>query len=177
MAPGFILLTRSASEIGRFFLTADLSEFVLVGLFIYLLGLIVPFVALLWVMTLKLFLGGDRYSNNVSPGVYPKWSRMHLRIWCVGRMEQMVLLTMRATYRSAPLMAFVLRQLGAKVVPTFSVRTMFASDRGLALHRRRCRDPDRRLHSIDALDGVRPASRARSHRDRMQNRNASSGRP
>ena len=36
-------------------------------------------------------MGGDIYSNNVTPGVYPKWSKMHLRVWCIGRMESLVL--------------------------------------------------------------------------------------
>jgi non-ribosomal peptide synthetase-like protein len=40
---------------------------------------------------------------------------VHLRIWCIGRLQNTVLLTLRLAYRSAPLMAFVLRQLGAKV--------------------------------------------------------------
>ena len=40
---------------------------------------------------------------------------MHLRIWCIGRLESMVLSPLGAMYRSAPLMAFVLRQLGATV--------------------------------------------------------------
>ena len=66
-------------------------------------------------MMIKFFMGGDIYKNNVTPGVYPKWSRMHLRIWCIGRLENMVLLPLRAMYRSAPLMAFALRQLGATV--------------------------------------------------------------
>jgi non-ribosomal peptide synthetase-like protein len=66
-------------------------------------------------MTIKLFMGGDVYRNNVMPGVYPKWSKMHLRIWCIGRLEQMVLRPLATMYRSAPLMAFALRQLGATV--------------------------------------------------------------
>ncbi len=74
-----------------------------------------PFAALLWAMMIKLLIGGDIYRNDVTPGVYPKWSRMHLRVWCIGRLESMVLLPLGATYRSAPLMAFVLRQLGATV--------------------------------------------------------------
>jgi hypothetical protein len=64
-------------------------------------------------MIIKFFTGGGIYSNNVSPGIYPKWSKMHLRIWCIGRLENTVLLTLRVMYRSAPLMAFVFRQLGA----------------------------------------------------------------
>ena len=60
-------------------------------------------------------MGGGVYKNNVTPGVYPKWSRMHLRVWCIGRLETTVLATLGAMYRSAPLMAFVLRQLGANI--------------------------------------------------------------
>jgi non-ribosomal peptide synthetase-like protein len=66
-------------------------------------------------MSIKFFMAGSIYRNNVTAGVYPKWSRMHLRIWCSGRMQQLVLLPLGAMYRSAPLMAFVLRQLGARV--------------------------------------------------------------
>ena len=74
-----------------------------------------PFVSLPWVMVVKFFLGGHIYMNNVTPGVYPKWSKMHLRIWCIGRLENMVLVPLAAMYRSAPLRAFALRQLGATV--------------------------------------------------------------
>ena len=111
-------------EVGTFFTTASLWAFIVAGCFLYLLALVAPFAALLWVMLIKLFMGGDIYKNNVTPGVYPKWSRMHLRIWCIGRLESMVLLPLGAMYRSAPLMAFVLRQLGANVGATFSARTM-----------------------------------------------------
>ncbi len=102
-------------DVGAFFTTASLWAFIIAGLLLYLLGLVTPFASLLWVMTIKFFMGGGVYNNNVSPGVYPKWSRMHLRIWCIGRLENMVLLTLRTVYRSAPLMAFVMRQLGASV--------------------------------------------------------------
>jgi hypothetical protein len=88
---------------------------VIAGLLAYLLGLITPFAALLWVMLLKLVLGGDIYKNNVRPGVYPKWSRMHLRVWRIERMESTVLRALAAMYRSAPLTSFILRQLGATV--------------------------------------------------------------
>jgi non-ribosomal peptide synthetase-like protein len=102
-------------EVGTFFTTASLAGFVTAGLLLYLVSLVTPFLTLLWVMMLKLFIGGNCYKNNVTAGVYPKWSRMHLRIWCIGRLESLVLLTLAAMYRSAPLMAFVLRQLGARV--------------------------------------------------------------
>ena len=66
-------------------------------------------------MLVKRLMGGHAYRNNVTPGVYPKWSRMHLRLWCIARMETMVLGSLGAMYRSAPLLAFALRQLGATV--------------------------------------------------------------
>ena len=102
-------------EVGEFFATGSFWAFIVVALFLYLLSLAVPFASLLWVMTIKFCLGGDIYKNDVTPGVYPQWSRMHLRIWCIGRLESLVLLPLGAMYRSAPLMAFVLRQLGATV--------------------------------------------------------------
>ena len=105
----------SAVEIGTFFATASIWTFIVAGIGLYLLSLLLPFASLLWVMGIKFFMGGDIYRNNVTPGVYPKWSKMHLRVWCIGRMESLVLLPLRAIYRSAPLMAFVLRQLGATV--------------------------------------------------------------
>ena len=102
-------------EFGTIFTTASLWAFIIDGFFLYLLALVTPFASLLWVMTIKFFMGGDIYKDNVTPGVYPKWSKMHLRVWCIGRLESMVLLPLRAMYRSAPLMAFTLRQLGATV--------------------------------------------------------------
>ena len=101
-------------QVATFFTTAKLSEFIIVDIALYLLGLIVPFACLLWVMLIKIVMGGGIYRNNVAPGVYPKWSKMHLRIWCIGCMERIALRSM-AMYRSAPLMAFALRQLGATV--------------------------------------------------------------
>jgi non-ribosomal peptide synthetase-like protein len=102
-------------EVGELFTTASLWEFILVGLILYMLGLIVPFATLLWVMLIKFFMSGDFYKNNVTPGVYPKWSRMHLRIWYIGRLENLVLRSLGTMYRSPALMTFVLRQLGATV--------------------------------------------------------------
>jgi non-ribosomal peptide synthetase-like protein len=103
------------AEIGEFFMTATLWGFIAVGFAMYLVALVIPFAGLLWVMVIKLFMGGHLYKNNVSPGVYPKWSRMHLRVWCIGRMENSVILPLGALFRSAPLMAYVLRRLGATV--------------------------------------------------------------
>lgn len=103
------------ADVGTFFITSSLWEFIIAGFVLYLLLLVLPFASLLWVMMIKSFMGGDIYQNNVTPGVYPKWSKMHLRIWCIGRLENIVLRSLGAAYRSAPLMAFVLRQLGATV--------------------------------------------------------------
>ncbi len=103
------------AEIGEFFMTASLPGFIGVGSVMFLGALAIPFAGLLWVMVIKLFMGGHVYRNNVTPGVYPKWSRMHLRVWCIGRLEQFVILPLGAMFRSAPLMAYVLRRLGATV--------------------------------------------------------------
>ena len=111
---GFLGLIAFA-EIGEFFMTAYLWEFIGVGFLMYLFALVLPFASLLWVMVIKLFMGGDIYRNNVTPGVYPKWSRMHLRTWCIGRLQVTVLRPLGAMFRSAPLMAYALRRLGATV--------------------------------------------------------------
>ncbi|MGA7162354.1 MAG: phosphopantetheine-binding protein, partial [Pseudolabrys sp.] len=102
-------------DVEAFFTTSSLPEFVGAAFALYFVGLVMPFASLFWVMTIKLILGGDVYRNNVTPGIYPKWSKTHLRIWCIGRLEQMVLQPLATMYRSAPLMAFALRQLGATV--------------------------------------------------------------
>ncbi len=111
---GFLMFIAFA-EIGEFFMTAGLGEFIGVGFLTYLFALVLPFASLLWVMVIKLFMGGHLYKNNVTPGVYPKWSRMHLRVWCIGRLERSVILPLGAMFRSAPLMAYALRRLGATV--------------------------------------------------------------
>ena len=102
-------------DVEAYFATGGLWAFIGASFFLYLVGLVAPFVSLLWITMIKFFLGGDIYKNNVTPGVYPKWSKMHLRIWCIGRLENMVLVPLAAMYRSAPLRAFALRQLGATV--------------------------------------------------------------
>ena len=103
------------AETGQFFMTAHLWEFILVGFLMYSSALVFPLASLLWVLVIKLFMGGGIYGNKVTPGVYPKWSRMHLRIWCIERLEQSVIRPMRTVLRSAPLIAWVLRRLGATV--------------------------------------------------------------
>jgi non-ribosomal peptide synthetase-like protein len=116
-SPAFVTLLAvvGSIEFGTLFASASPWAFIIDGLFLYLLALVTPFASLLWVMVIKLVMGGDIYKTNVIPGAYPKWSKMHLRIWCIGKLERMVLLPLGALYRSAPLMAFALRQLGATV--------------------------------------------------------------
>lgn len=116
-APGLIafLILIGFADIGHFFTTASIWSFIIVGTALYLLVLVVPFAELVWAMFVKLLFGGHIYKNNVQPGVYPKWSRMHLRIWCIDRLQRIVLTHLATMYRSAPLTAFALRQLGAKV--------------------------------------------------------------
>ncbi|MEH6570109.1 MAG: hypothetical protein V7709_13605, partial [Halioglobus sp.] len=111
---GFLGLIAFA-EIGEFFMTAHILEFIGVGLVMYLVALVLPFASLLWVMVIKLLMGGHLYKNKVTPGIYPKWSRMHLRVWCIGRLENSVLGPLGTVFRSAPLLAYVLRRLGAQV--------------------------------------------------------------
>src|SRR6516164_8486560 len=104
-SPGLLasLDVLNSVEIGTFFATGSIWTFIVAGIGLYLLSLLLPFACLLWVMGIKFLLGGDAYRNNVAPGVYPKWSKMHLRVWCIGRMERLVLLPLRAIYCSAPL--------------------------------------------------------------------------
>jgi len=116
-SPGLVavLTVLGFADVERFFVAPYFWELMILSSLGYLLALITPFASLLWVMMIKSFIGGDANKNNVTPGVYPKWSRMHLRIWCIGRMETMVLTLLHTMYRSAPLTAFVLRQMGATV--------------------------------------------------------------
>ncbi|MGD8589226.1 MAG: hypothetical protein PVG22_10390, partial [Chromatiales bacterium] len=77
--------------------------------------LCLPFVNLIWVMLLKFVTGGHPREYHIAPGIYPKWSRMHLRLWFVGRLQTLVLSPTRVLFRSAPVTRFVLRGLGARI--------------------------------------------------------------
>ncbi|HEY5401970.1 MAG TPA: AMP-binding protein, partial [Pyrinomonadaceae bacterium] len=120
-SPGLVavLTALGFADVERFFVAPYFWELMTLSVLGYLFALVTPFLGLLWVMMIKSFIGGDSYKNNVTPGVYPKWSRMHLRIWCIGRLENMAVVLMATMYRSAPLTTFVLRQLGAKVGDNF----------------------------------------------------------
>jgi len=116
-SPGLaaILILFSVAEDATPFRTASVREYIAVSFFLYLLVLVVPFINLLWVVTIKLLLSGSVYRNKVTPGIYPKWSKMHLRIWFSGQMQKFSLVPLDTVYRSAPLRAFALKRLGASV--------------------------------------------------------------
>jgi non-ribosomal peptide synthetase-like protein len=111
---GFLGLVATV-QIGELFLGAHLRGFVLAGVLLYPLALLLPLANALWVTVIKLFLGGGIHGSSVGPGVYPKWSRVHLRTWCVEQMARSVLWPLGTMVRSAPLMAWALRRLGATV--------------------------------------------------------------
>ena len=85
------------------------------ALLAYALALLLPFANLLWARVIKLFLLGNGRRSSVKPGVYPKWSRVHLRVWCSERLAHSVLSPLGTVIRSAPLLAWALRRLGATV--------------------------------------------------------------
>jgi non-ribosomal peptide synthetase-like protein len=162
-------------EIGTFFSTASLGAFIGVDAILYLLGLAAPFAGLLWVMLIKVFMSGDIYANKVTPGLYPKWSKMHLRIWCIGRLEGLVLLPLRLMYRSAPLEAFALRQLGATVgrnlqcahdadlsgpLDLLSIGDDVAVQTGAYIHATRWSDGQLRIGPVRLEDGCKIGMRA-----------------
>jgi len=111
---GFLAVV-AFGKVGTFFVSAELWEFVAVGFLLYIVGLTLPFANLLWALAIKWCLVGTTFRREAAFGAYPKWSRMHLRIWCVGRLQGAVLGPLDAMFRSPPLMAFALRQLGATV--------------------------------------------------------------
>ncbi len=102
------------SEIGEFFVTADLVDFSVLGLVMYALAWALPFANLLWVKICRLLLF-NLHSRKLQPGVYPKWSRMHLRTWCIRRLELFVIRPLTTVIRSTRIFAWTLRRLGATV--------------------------------------------------------------
>lgn len=115
--PGILGLAGvvAAAEIGEFFVTAHLGQFIVVGILMYLIALVLPFASLLWVIVIKFLLRKQLHRKKLKPGIYPRWSRMHLRVWCIRRLEMSVIRPLAAMLRSARLLAWVLRRLGATV--------------------------------------------------------------
>jgi hypothetical protein len=157
---GFVALV-AAAEIGEFFMTASLLEFIGIGFLTFLVALAIPFATLLWVMVIKLFMGGHFYRNRVTPGVYPKWSRMHLRVWCIGRLENSVILPLGAMFRSAPLMAYVLRRLGASIGENLlSAGDDVAIQTGAYIHTSRWSGQELHIGPIQLEDGCKIGMRS-----------------
>ncbi len=109
---GFLAVV-AFGEVGAFFLSAGLLEFIFVGLLLYIGGLTLPFATLLWAVMIKWCFIGNAFTRPTTPGSYPKWSLMHLRIWIAERLQLAVLSPLGAMFRSPPLTAFALRRLGA----------------------------------------------------------------
>ncbi len=111
---GFLAVV-SYGEIGSFFLTTGYWGFIVVGFLLYTVALAWPFVTLLWVMTIQTCLNATGLRDTPTPGTYPKWSRVHLRVWGAGRLQDAVLRPLFAVFRSPRLTAFVRRWLGARI--------------------------------------------------------------
>ncbi len=138
-----------------------------------LLGLILPFASLLWVMVIKLFMGGDIYKNNVTPGVYPKWSRMHLRLWCIAQLESIVhALAHDVSQRAAHGLRVAAARRDRRQQSSVRQGCLPVRPAGLDVHRGRCRHPDRGLHPTGEIGGAIPARRPHPPRERLQDRDA-----
>jgi non-ribosomal peptide synthetase-like protein len=92
---------------------AGLLNFLAAGAAVAMAAVLLPFAALVWVGVLGLLMG--RRWTEAATGVYPKWSWMHLRVWWLGRRQQLVLQPLSTSLRWPMVMATVLRRLGARV--------------------------------------------------------------
>ena len=72
-SPGLvaILTLFSVAEDATPFTTASVREYIVVSFFLYLLVLVVPFINLLWVITIKLLLEWQRLPKQSNPGHLP----------------------------------------------------------------------------------------------------------
>ena len=111
---GLVTFTAFAN-IQEFVLTASPVGFLFAGGILYLGSLCAPFAHLAWCMCVRRAWTGF----VLTPGIYPKWSQMHLRVWCVGRLQASVLRPLSAQPRSSRLMGWALRGLGAQIGSEF----------------------------------------------------------
>ena len=102
-------------EVGTFFTTASLWEFIIDGFFLYLLGLVVPFASLLWVMIDKVLHGWRHLQERCDAGCVPQVEQNASADLVHRTAGEHGAPPAAPMYRSAPLMAFALRQLGATV--------------------------------------------------------------
>jgi non-ribosomal peptide synthetase-like protein len=96
-------------------LHGSLVQFLAAAVVVFFLWLAVPFFNLAWVLTLRRLSHWLVGNSTIEPGVYPKWSRMHFRVWWHEKLQSSVLRPMRTWLRSNVIYAWVLRQLGARV--------------------------------------------------------------
>ena len=91
---------------------AGLLGFLAGGVAVAALAWLLPFAALAWVRVLAAVMGSPW--REAAAGTYPKWSWMHLRVWWLGRRQQLVLQPLSTSFRWPLLMGCVLRRLGAQ---------------------------------------------------------------
>jgi len=96
-------------------LSGSLAQFLAAAVVVFFLWLAVPFFNLAWVITLRGLSHWLVGNSTIEPGVYPKWSRMHFRVWWHEKLQSSVLRPMRSWLRSNVIYAWVLGQLGASV--------------------------------------------------------------
>ena len=111
-AAGLIAVV-TVGQLDRFATEAGLVGFLVGGVVVAVAAVLFPFAAVVWVGLLGGVMG--RCWSTTPAGVYPKWSWMHLRVWWLGRSQQLVLQPLSTSLRWPLLMAAVLRRLGATV--------------------------------------------------------------
>jgi len=96
-------------------LTGSLEHFLVAAVAVFLFWLLIPFFNLVWVLALRRLAHLLFDTNSIEPGAYPKWSRMHFRVWWQEKLQASVLRPMRSWLRSNAVQAWLLRRLGAGV--------------------------------------------------------------
>jgi len=116
-SPGLaaLALIITYGDPGDVLLNGGLEHFLVAAVLVFFFWLVLPFFSLAWVLALRrlsqLLFGG----HTIEPGVYPKWSRTHFRVWWHEKLQSSVLRPLRTWLRSNAIYAWVLRQLGAGV--------------------------------------------------------------
>ena len=93
--------------------TGDTGALLTLTFLAYLAYLATPFFNLLWVKVLNTVTPGAA----VDSGRYPRWSKVHWRVWWLECQQRSVLQPMNAWLRAPGIHAWLLRQLGAHVGP------------------------------------------------------------
>ena len=90
--------------------TGDTGTLLTLTFLAYLAYLATPFFNLLWVKVLNTVTPGA----PVDSGRYPRWSKVHWRVWWLECQQRSVLQPMNAWLRAPGIHAWLLRQLGAR---------------------------------------------------------------